>query len=74
MRPKWLSLLVTALVFVVTAGVACGNGSTTTKSAALRVGDAAPAFTLPSAKGGTVSLAQFRGHRAVLLYFSMGPG
>ena len=74
MRPKWLSLLATALVLVVMAGAACGNRSTPAKTAALRVGDAAPAFTLPSAEGGPVSLAQFRGRKAVLLYFSMGPG
>ncbi len=42
----------------------------------LRVGEGAtaPNFTLPSAHGGRVSLGDFRGERAALLYFSMGPG
>lgn len=34
-----------------------------------RVGDPAPDFTLPSAAGGTVSLADFRGKSEVVLYF-----
>jgi len=38
-----------------------------------RVGQAAPAFTLPSAADGSVSLSDFKG-TPVLLYFSMGPG
>jgi cytochrome oxidase Cu insertion factor (SCO1/SenC/PrrC family) len=41
---------------------------------AMRIGQAAPDFTLPTASGSTLSLAQFRGHKPVLLYFSMGPG
>lgn len=40
----------------------------------LHVGDDAPAFTLPSANGDSVSLADFQGHQSLLLYFSMGPG
>ena len=35
---------------------------------------AGPAFSLPAAQGGTVSLADFRSKKDVLLYFSMGPG
>ncbi len=38
------------------------------------VGASAPGFSLPSAQGDTISLAQFRGNKPVLLYFSMGPG
>ena len=37
-------------------------------------GDAAPSFRLPSGQGPNVSLADYRGKQAVLLYFSMGPG
>ena len=39
-----------------------------------RVGDQAPAFTLPSAGGAKVSLEDFAHRQPVLLYFSMGPG
>jgi hypothetical protein len=38
------------------------------------LGERAPAFTLPSAEGGKVSLQEFQGRSPVLLYFSMGPG
>jgi hypothetical protein len=37
-------------------------------------GAKAPEFTLPSARGDRVSLADYQGERSVLLYFSMGPG
>jgi hypothetical protein len=39
-----------------------------------RIGEMAPAFALPSAEGGQVSVRDFQGRSAVLLYFSMGPG
>jgi hypothetical protein len=42
--------------------------------AVIQEGDTAPAFALPASEGGEVSLAEFRGKKAVLLYFSMGPG
>lgn len=38
------------------------------------VGKPAPDFSLPAAGGGEVSLGDYRGKKAVLLYFSMGPG
>jgi hypothetical protein len=37
-------------------------------------GSRAPGFALPSTDGSTVRLQDFLGDRAVLLYFSMGPG
>jgi hypothetical protein len=40
----------------------------------IKEGDVAPAFALPASDGGEVSLSEFRGKKAVLLYFSMGPG
>ena len=40
----------------------------------IKVGAIAPDFSLPSAAGGEDSLSDFIGKRAVLLYFSMGPG
>jgi cytochrome oxidase Cu insertion factor (SCO1/SenC/PrrC family) len=39
----------------------------------VEVGQRAPAFSLESASGSTVSLSDYAG-RPVLLYFSMGPG
>ena len=40
----------------------------------IKEGDTAPEFALPASDGGEVSLSEFRGRKAVLLYFSMGPG
>jgi hypothetical protein len=45
-----------------------------TQQGPIEVGQLAPAFSLESANGGTVSLSDFAGMRPVLLYFSMGPG
>lgn len=42
--------------------------------AKFKEGATAPDFRLRSADGGEVALRDFRGKRAVLLYFSMGPG
>lgn len=67
-RTRWprrggLALL---LALAGTLIVACGGGG-------LGVGSDAPAFTLPAADGGTVSLADYAG-RPVLLYFHMAMG
>jgi hypothetical protein len=40
----------------------------------LAVGDAAPAFTLPTASGDQVALSDYRGSKPVLLYFHMADG
>jgi cytochrome oxidase Cu insertion factor (SCO1/SenC/PrrC family) len=61
-----------ASLFLLAACVKPASQSSATSG--VTVGDDAPAFTLPSADGGAVSLADFRGHKPVLLYFSMGPG
>jgi hypothetical protein len=74
MRNRWLfgAALLVPLALV---GVACGTGlPATTADGPVRVGAMAPGFTLSSAEGGIVPLADYRGHKAVLLYFSMGPG
>ena len=70
------SFLAAALALVGLATAACGGGGSAAtpppSGAGPRVGDPAPAFSLPSAQGGPVSLGEFRGRKAVLLYFSMG--
>lgn len=53
-------------------GVACDG--TSEDGPSLAEGDRAPAFTLPSAAGENVTLADFAGTKPALLYFSMGPG
>jgi hypothetical protein len=73
------AVAVLAALFALTLlGVACGSGKGSSMGAggtkAVRAGSVAPEFALRSAKGGTVSLGEFRGRKAVLLYFSMGPG
>ncbi|HYT80027.1 MAG TPA: hypothetical protein VEQ37_12385 [Actinomycetota bacterium] len=77
MRRKGAAVLA-GLFALVLLGVACGSGQRLATGAggasAVRVGSVARPFTLPSAGGGSVSLAEFRGRKAVLLYFSMGPG
>ena len=40
----------------------------------LAIGDPAPSFTLPSANGEQVSLADYQGKQPVLLYFHMALG
>jgi cytochrome oxidase Cu insertion factor (SCO1/SenC/PrrC family) len=55
---------------------ACSTKGTPTRPREIPVvgvGQTAPAFSLPSAQGGTMSLSKFQG-KPVLLYFSMGPG
>lgn len=61
-----------ASVFLLAACAKPASPSSATSG--VTVGDEAPAFTLPSANGGSVSLADFQGHKPVFLYFSMGPG
>ena len=71
-------LAVGVLVFALLA-VACtsapesSGGTEVGEGGVVKVGDAAPSFTLPTADGGKASLSDYRG-QAVPLYFSMGPG
>jgi hypothetical protein len=69
-------LTVAAMSFVAVLGTSCGNGGEVSagRRELLRVGAEAPPFTLPSPDDESVSLEDYRGRRAVLLYFSMGPG
>lgn len=52
---------------------ACGSEEKGSAGEGLAVGDVAPAFSLPAAGGGTVSLAAYRG-QPVLLFFHMADG
>jgi hypothetical protein len=63
------SLLILAPLLLVAVGCFRDQGP-----ARLNDGATAPDFRLPSADGGEVALRDFRNKRAVLLYFSMGPG
>jgi hypothetical protein len=62
-----------ALIVLAVVTSSCNSYSTEPRGDTTE-GAAAPAFRLPSAQGGTVSLADFRNKKDVLLYFSMGPG
>ena len=68
-------MLVAAAIAFAIVGAACTREETSPSSGEnpIAVGDTAPAFSLKSASGGTVSLSDYAG-RPVLLYFSMGPG
>jgi peroxiredoxin Q/BCP len=50
-------------------GLLSGPASAQTPSAELKVGDAAPDFTLPATDGKTYSLKALRGHWVVLAWF-----
>ena len=85
MRKRFTLVAVVALSLLGALTVACAPGpqasptsppapspTSQTTSPDLRVGDVAPDFTLPSADGRTVALAQYLGKTPVLLYFNMG--
>ncbi len=65
-------LLVLAVALVL-FGAACQEEIKSPDVSVLEEGDEAPDFTLASPES-EVSLADYRGERPVLLYFSMGPG
>ena len=67
------ALLVAVLAVACTGSPTSDGGSGDGTEGSLAVGDLGPAFSLPAADGGTISLADYTG-RPVLLYFSMGPG
>lgn len=72
MRSRILVGTAIALAIVATA---CARREPTPprEQGPVEVGQRAPAFSLESASGGTVSLSGYAG-RPLLLYFSMGPG
>jgi thioredoxin-dependent peroxiredoxin len=52
---------------VVVMAFGAGKGTTLVSADELKVGDVAPAFTLPGSDGRTYSLADFKGKQAVVL-------
>jgi hypothetical protein len=70
MMSRWI-LVASAALLVVAASC---DGARTEPVSTPQEGDQAPGFSLPSAGGGSVALADFAGKKPVLLYFSMGPG
>jgi len=66
---RLLALLGTLLVVLTSCSQSGESGGAT-----LSDGDSAPNFSLPSASGDEVALADFSEKRPVLLSFSMGPG
>jgi cytochrome oxidase Cu insertion factor (SCO1/SenC/PrrC family) len=70
---RFRTALISALALLVAA--ACtSNADPGADGSFLSEGDQAPGFTLPSAEGEEVELADLTNHQPVLLYFSMGPG
>lgn len=67
--------LVGTTIAVAIVATACTRQEPTppTEQGPVEVGQRAPAFSLESVGGGTVSLSDYAG-KPVLLYFSMGPG
>jgi hypothetical protein len=70
-RIRILVILAVAALLAASCG---GDGNRTGGQGPLAEGDRAPGFTLPSAQGPNVSSQDYMGQRAILLYFSMGPG
>jgi cytochrome oxidase Cu insertion factor (SCO1/SenC/PrrC family) len=72
----WAAFAFSLLLLATACGIG-GESSGPGKAAGqatVQLGDKAPNFALGSAAGERVSLAQYRGKKPVLLYFSMGPG
>ena len=60
---RWISMLMIVLVSVALLFSNVGDVM------ALKVGDKAPDFTLPSTTGEKITLSQFRGKKPVVLFF-----
>jgi cytochrome oxidase Cu insertion factor (SCO1/SenC/PrrC family) len=65
--------LALALLLTVLSTACGGSGEDAPERAKLEPGDPAPGFSLPTASGDRLDLADLRG-RPALFYFSMGPG
>ncbi len=60
---RWISMFMVALVSVALLFLNVGDVM------ALKVGDKAPDFTLPSTTGEKIGLSQFQGKKPVVLFF-----
>ena len=60
---RWINMFMIVLISVALLWINPGNGM------ALKVGDKAPDFTLPSTTGEKISLSQFQGKKPVVLFF-----
>jgi cytochrome oxidase Cu insertion factor (SCO1/SenC/PrrC family) len=60
---RWISIFMIVLLSVALLLINAGDGM------ALKVGDKAPEFTLPSTTGEKISLSQFQGKKPVVLFF-----
>ena len=60
---RWNRMLTVVFVSIALLFFNAGDGM------ALKVGDKAPNFTLPSTTGEKISLSQFRGRKPVVLFF-----
>ena len=60
---RWINMFMIVLASVALLFFNAGDGM------ALKVGDKAPEFTLPSTTGEKISLSQFRGKKPVVLFF-----
>jgi len=75
MKKEMLVIASLALTLAFVAGACASAGAPNDRlGAPLDAGDQAPGFSLTSAAGTPISLADHVGRRPVLLYFSMGPG
>ena len=70
--PSWLALGFSALLLAAGAWLNFVAARVPDTPSALRVGEPAPDFTLPDAGGRPVTLADFRGRKAVVLVFYRG--
>jgi thioredoxin-dependent peroxiredoxin len=68
-RNQIVVLLAVLFVMVGFVGVSPSMLAKTADNKRLQVGDKAPSFSLPAQDGSTVSLDNFHGHKAVVLYF-----
>jgi len=63
MMKRWISMFMIVLVSLALTVFNAGDVM------ALKVGDKAPDFTLPSTTGEKISLSQFQGKKPVVLFF-----